>query len=221
MKTKTKAWLALGLGLGALLSGDRAWAANPARLNLNVSVTASLSVAVNSAASSTQTLSWDTANPNQEKVSASTVAVINDSNVVEKWALSTLGRSIDQATGGEGWTLDTSTETLPGADAYTVQAVFGSSNTTLAGCPAAGAASWIQDYAPELTTGLATYGDTATSLFEDSTLTAGGGLPGPDVPASNRLVKNSKRALCWRMFMPASTTFLDQTIQVVVTAQLP
>ena len=223
MKTKTKiktAWLGAILAMTGLATA--ASAANPARLNIDVTITANMSVAVNGGASSTQTVTWSGTPNAQFANDASSVTVLNDSGIIsEKWALSTNGASLNTVTvGGSSWTLRNSSTTI-GADQFAVQAVFGSSNTAAAGCLATGAATWNNDVtAPLITASPVTY--TATT-FAASALNAGGGTHQPDVTVGggNGIVYGgNKRALCWRVIMPDSTaTTEQQNIQLTVTAQ--
>jgi len=209
------AWLALA----GLLGVGKAEAANPAYLNINVAINANLSVAVNGVASSTDTgTTWNTATPNQAFASASSATVTNDSGgTSERWALATNANSIDTGGGSPGsWTVAGSTTSV-GADQFSLQAVFGSSNTALGGCPAAGSGDWNQAFAPLLTTTPVTY---TSAVFADSNLTNGGGTPNPDNTGNNRMFAASKRALCWRIITPNSTSTSDtQNIQVIVSAQ--
>ena len=224
MKTQRKwAW---GAGLAALcwLAAGRAQAANPAYLNIDVAITANFSVSVNAVASSTDTgTNWNTGTANAKLVDASTATVLNDSGgQTEKWALSTNANSIDTGGASPGsWALQTSTNVLPGADQFALQAVFGSSNTATGACPLAAAADWDQSYASPLTAAPVTY---TSTVFADTTLN-NNGTQNPDViagGANGRMFAGSKRALCWRIITPTSTSTSDtQNIQVVVTAQAP
>jgi len=222
--TKTKrTWGVLLAALGWLVVGE-AFAANPAYLNINVAVNANLSVSVNGVTSSTDTgTTWNTATPNDKFASVSSATVRNDSGgQTEKFALSTNGNSIDTGGGSPGvWTLGASSTTV-GNDEFSLQAVFGSSNTALAGCPAATSGDWNQGFAPLLTTSPVTY---TSTTFADSNLINLGGTPNPDVisgGANGRMFAGSRRALCWRIVTPNSTTTANtQNIQVIVTAQNP
>ena len=208
--------------IAALLWAGQALAANPAYLNIDVTVTANLSVSVNGSGSSTHTVTWNTGTPNAALVSAASTTVRNDSGgQTEKWALSTNASSLDTTGGAETWALGASSSSV-GADTFAVQAVFGSSNTIAAGCPAAGAATWdLLATAPVLTNTPATYTDT---LFAASALN-NNGTHQPDATAgaaNGRMQANSQRALCWRVITPATTsTVHQQNIQLVVTAQNP
>jgi hypothetical protein len=219
MNTRTKTWLA-ALGAVAMLGTQaRAAVGNPSRLNIDVAVTASLSVSVNGVQSSTYVgVNWNTNNANQELVALASTTVTNDSNVVEKWNLSTNAQSINTLGNPEQWTLASSTSpALPGVDGFALQAVFGSSNTVAGGCPGVGASSWQNGtVAPLLTSALQQY--TATR-FADGTLTNAGGLSTPDVSASGNMVAATKRVLCWRIVTPSATTTTDtQNVQLIVTA---
>ena len=218
-KTVMGAWLALA---GWLVAG-RAEAANPAYLNIDVAINANLSVAVNDAASSTHTTTFNAATPNEKLVSAASATVRNDSGgQTEKWKLSTNAYSLNTlGVAGSTWSLAGTTTTV-GADEFAVQAVFGSSNTAPGSCPSALSSDWDSSFAPGLTSTPVTY---TSTVFADSSLTASGGTPNPDVTAgaaNGRMFANSKRALCWRIIAPNSTATLDtQNVQVIVTASAP
>lgn len=220
MNAKKTTWLALGLALTGWTAG-RAEAANPARLNINVTITQNLSVAVNEAASSTQTVAWNTATPNDRLVSASSNTVRNDSGgQTERWQLSTAQTL--SASGVDNWTpVDsvTGSSTSVGANAFALQAVFGSSNTAIAGCPVFNSTDWDTDTADLVDTTARTYDNTR---FVGASLTNAGGTPEPDVPANGRMNSDSRRALCWRVITPTSTVATDtQNIQLTVTAIAP
>jgi hypothetical protein len=133
--------------------------------------------------------------------------------------LSTNAGSIDTGGGSAGsWSLSASSTSV-GADSFAVQAVFGSSNTAAGGCPAIGSGDWNQAASPLLTAAPVTY---TSAVFADASLTNGGGTPNPDVAGNGRMFANNKRALCWRIVTPSSTSTTDtQNVQVVVTAQVP
>jgi hypothetical protein len=217
MKTRTKAW-GLALGLLAIASSARAVTTNPARLNIEVTITQNLSVVVNEVASSTQTVPWNAANPNDRLVSPSSVTVRNDSGAqTERWQLSTNLNSIP-ASGTDKWTVS-GDSTAVGSEQFALQAVFGSSNTASNGCPVFNSPDWDLAMAEEVTDTPATY---TSARFADPNLAAGGGTPNPDVAGSGRMLANSKRALCWRVIAPASTVATAaQTIQLIVTALAP
>lgn len=216
-----KAWKKAALAVLALCLSGAAKAAvgTPSNLNIDVAITASLSVSVNGVQSSTYSgVNWNTSNANQELVAASSTTVVNDSNVVEKWALSTNVKSINTLGNPAQWTLKTSTSpALPSADEFAVQAVFGSSNTASGGCPGVGAATWNNGpMAPPLTTAQQLY---TSTRFADTSLTTGGGLATPDVTATGSMLAAGKRVLCWRIVTPSATTTTEtQNIQLIVTA---
>jgi hypothetical protein len=213
-----KTWLgAVVLAVAALSGQAGAVASNPAYLNIDVTITASLSVTVNGVASSTDaTTNW-TGTPNLAVAPTSTVTVQNNSGVLtEGWQLSTNANSL--AASGSTWARSASTTSV-GADAFAVQAVFGSSNTTTCA-----AASWNNStIAAPLGTTPTSY---TTTVYADSALNAGGGVSyQPDNTSTNKMYAYNaatgagQRALCWRVILPASTgTQTLQNIQVVVTA---
>ena len=210
MKTKkmAKVW---GLAMGLLAMAATAQAAtNPARLNINVTITQNLSVLVNE-------LAWNTANVNERLVSPSSATVRNDSGAqTEKWQLSTNLNSIP-ASGADVWAVSADSSAV-GAEQFALQAVFGSSNTAANGCPVFNSADWDEAYATEVTNSLVTYTNT---VFAGASLTNAGGTPNPDT-AAGRMIANSRRALCWRVITPASTVAsATQNIQLTVTAIAP
>ena len=218
MKTSkmTKAW-GLALGLLAMSSSARAAATNPARLNVEVTVTQNLSVVVNEFASSTQTVAWDVSIPNQRLVSPSSATVRNDSGAqTERWQLSTNLNSIP-ASGADLWTVSSDSSAV-GAEQFALQAVFGSSKTASGGCPVFNSPDWDLAMANEVTNGLQTY---TSALFADPNL-ASDGTSNPDDAGTGRMTANSKRALCWRVIAPiSSVATAAQTVQVIVTALAP
>lgn len=219
MKIKIKKWIpCLALMVTEFWIGTaKARAANPAVLNIDVTVTASLSVNVNGYASSTATASgWSPTNT--KLVSASSATVTNDSTgLTERWALSTDTTSIDQGTSGT-WTLVTSTLSTPGNDHFALQAVFGSTNTTVGGCPNATSGDWNVAASTPISVDPQTYTD---STFADSTLSIGGASANPDdSPNPGDMFAGDYRALCWRIDGPSGITQTDtQNIQIIVTAQ--
>ena len=223
-ETLSRVWKKLPTAVALLvvcMSARRADAAvgNPSRLNIDVAVNAQLSVSVNGVNSSTYTsASWNTANANELLVAGSSTTVINDSNVVEKWNLSSNANSINVLGNATQWAMQTSSApTLPGADQFALQAVFGSSNTVAGGCPASGAANWQNgNIAPLITTSLQQY---TSTRFADTALQNLGGLHTPDVTASGNMLSNGKRVLCWRIIAPSATSTCDsQNVQLIVTA---
>jgi hypothetical protein len=219
MNASKKTWLALGLAVAGL-TATGAEAANPSRLNINVSITQNLSVSVNNAQTSTNTVAWNTGSPNERlvPVGLTTSTVLNDSGgTTERWQLSTNLNTMP-VSGTDAWTLSVDSSAVA-AEQFALQAVFGSSNT--AACPIAAAADWDQDTATEITTTPEFY---TSTRFADAALDGGvnGGTPNPDVPANGRMNAGSFRALCWRVITPASTVAsATQNIQLTVTAFAP
>lgn len=207
--------VALGLALG---QAGRAFGASSATLNIDVTIAGSLSVEVDGGASSTQTTNWNAASPSAKLVSAATATVRNSSGGrTEKWSLSTNPYSLS-AVAGSTWSLAGSTSTV-GPDEFSVQAVFGSSGTL--SCPSGAAADWDAPFAPPLTASPVAY---TSTVFADTNLN-NAGTPLPDITAGGadgRMHAGSRRALCWRVITPSSTsTAQTQNIQIVVTAVVP
>ena len=210
----------------AALGAKDASAATSAALNIDVQVTQNLSVNVNGYATSTDTLvSWNTASPNAKLVAASSSTVTNDSGAqTEKWALSTNATSIDQGSAGS-WSLSSSSSSV-GADAFALQAVFGSSATAQGACPNGTSSDWDSAFAQPLTASPVTYTHTT---FADSSLNNGGNgslsLYNPDTASGagdGRMQAANHRALCWRIIAPQTSSTVDtQNVQVIVTAQNP
>ena len=228
-KHKKRLWaltLALAGGLGAL-KAQAAGVGSPSYLNIDVTVNSQVSVAVNGVNSSTYgVVTWNTNTPNQEFTAGtqgSSVTVTNDSNVVEKWWLSASTSSFNVPGNAATWTVSTTSAnattgvTEVGADAFALQAVFGSSGTLAGACPANAAASWnVGAKAPVLKGSLQQYMDTQ---FADTTVGGNGALPDTGSGATSKMTAAGKRVLCWRALMPASTSTSDQqNIQLVVTA---
>ena len=249
---RTNKWRSrLGAGLAGLalwLVGTKEARAlsSTATLNIDVTINQNLSVAIVTSGNytSTEAFNWTvgatsmTANDGSNPV-LSSVTVVNDSGgQTERWGLSTLGNSI-QASGGNGvvWTLTSSTGSQPAADNFAVQAVFGSSMTAAAtggaypACPAISSGDWNKGFAPPLTTSAITYGTVtggATQLVDTSLFAPGTGQPlsstQPDgsSPNTGEMFSGSKRSLCWRLYLPVTTSASGtQNVQIVVTAQAP
>ena len=212
-KRMTTAALMSALAVLASAAG----AANTAQLNINVSITQNLSVSVNNAVTSTQTVNWNTGTPNDRLVSPSSNTVLNDSGAqTERWQLNT--QPSISASGLNNWGVSIDSSAV-GVNQFALQAVFGSSNTAVAGCPAFNSTDWDTDTADEVETGLLTYDNTR---FVGASLTNAGGTPNPDDAGTGRMNANSRRALCWRVITPASTVASDtQNIQLTVTAIAP
>ena len=218
---KMKKTLRLGAGLLAIVAcmAGRAQANNTSSyLNIDVTVTASLSVAVDNVNSSTyQALGWS-GTPNTALVSQTTATVKNDSGILtERWELFTNAQSIDQ-TGGNPWT-NTASTTNVGGDQFAVQAVFGSSHT--ATCPIATAGDWNGSIAATpLGSGVSQAAQyTTAGVLSDTTLTTNGSALPDSATNSGSMLGGNQRALCWRVITPQSTTSAHtQNIQVIVEA---
>ena len=219
MKQTRKTWWLGAAALALLALTGTSEAATSATLNIDVTVSGSKSVQVNAANSSTQTVAWAGV-PNQLLVSPSSATVTNNASIfTEKWALSTNATSIDQGSAGS-WNLGASTSSV-GSDTFGLQAVFGSSNTAVGGCPVAASTDWNQATALPITAALQTY---TSTLFADASLNAGGGTPNPDQTAgalNGNMFAGDFRALCWRVIAPSTvdTSIDTQNIQIIVTAQ--
>jgi hypothetical protein len=211
VKNFKKTWLpAAAMALLALAGrAQAAGVGNPSYLNIDVTISASKSVSVTGQRTSSQSVTFD--GSTFLLVSAATASVKNDSGVLsEGWQLSTTANSIDATTSGAGWTIASSSSNLA-TDNVAVQAVFGSSNTVLAGCPASGATDWQNGaIAPPLTTSAQQYG--TASRYVSSTLTNNGSAS-PD--SGTTLFAGSQRALCWRLAMPQTTTLTTADVQIV------
>ena len=223
MKTQKRTWL------GALLLAVAGLWASPARaltgtssyLNIDVTITAALSVAVDNANSSTYSVTWS-GTPNQQVFTPSSATVTNDSGILtERWKLFTNTNALDTTGGISVWALASSTMVVP-ADQYVVQAVFGSSNTTGTGCDAATSTGTYSNLttAPILTTVIGSGLQYTTAGQLASAELNNDGTHLPDVSTnSGSMLGNKKRALCWRVIMPASTSTTNkQNIQVIVAA---
>ena len=112
MNKRLKTWLGAA---ALLLAGTAAKAGNTSSyLNIDVTITAALSVAVDAANSSTYTVSWS-GTPNQQIFSPSSATVTNDSGILtERWKLFTNANSINTAGGATTWALSGSTITVGG-----------------------------------------------------------------------------------------------------------
>ena len=226
-KTKTTKWKVLGALLAVACLSGKANAFLSGNLNIDVTIGGSKSVTVNGtaapAASTSTVFTYSAAN--QMVVSVGTAAVQNTSGIIsEAWFLSTNGTSLDAVNGGgQTWNLVSSTApALPGADAFAVQAVFGSSST--ASCPASGATDWnVTASALPLTATPVQY--TSTVFADLSLATGGANTPKPDDTVGFAMFASAangagNRALCYRAILPVSTTKTDQQIiQIIVTAE--
>ena len=220
-KTRSATWKWLGAALLAVagLAGRASAGQTTAYLNIDVTISGSKSVSVNTVASSTDSTSvnWTTTN---QVVVGGTVTVQHTSGVLaEGWYLSTNGSSLN--TGGQSWTLAGSSVSVP-AEKFSIQAVIGSSNTTSANC--ANATWYSSTIAPLLTTSLVAYTSGAAFADTAATLNSGGASATPDSGTTQMYSYNAgsgigMRALCWQLRLPASTiATATQNIQVIVTA---
>jgi len=221
MKTSwKKAALAVTLAVSGLsFALTKARAANPAVLNLDVTITAAKSVTVNGVASSTSpanSITWSgVSNASFTAISQASATVANNGVVTEGWELNTNPYTIDTTNvSGSSWQVVASTLTLPGPNQVALQAVFGSSNTIAGGCPLVGSSDWNSSEAAPVTGSVAQY---TSALYADQSLNHLG-TANPD-NGSNQLYAGSQRALCWKLIMPNSTITTDsQNVQIIVTA---
>ncbi len=202
-----KAWQTVLLAAATVALGgiaQKAWAANPATVDITVSMIGSLSVSVDDAANTTRALGPQSANA--LVVIGSSVTVLNDSGgFTEGWELS--------AATADDWTLITSTSDgsgnalPPGADEFVLQALFKDS-----GADSTDPASWGE---PSIVTG-------AGQLYTDALFSAQVGASNgePDTPANGNMFSSSERALMLRLYMPLSdsSSGAPQTIVLTITA---
>ena len=203
---KTKKWLGAAIfGLLATMAGG-AHAANPSYLNIDVAITANVSVAVNTVASSTQSFTWSGA---ASQVSATSATITNDSTYfASQWKLSSSANAWDSVSGAAGWAIGAAAA----ADTLKLQAVIGPSGFS-GSCASGNFASATVAPALSNTTPI-TY--TATVLGDTTGLGAGAS---PDNTSTNKMNAGSSRALCWKMTMPTSTSFTGtQVVPIIVTA---
>ena len=206
MKTKMK-WLgAAVLALVGLAGRANAGQGTSSYLYIDVTITNTLSVSVNSVGASTQSVTWSGASA----LGATAVATVaNDTGyLAERWELKTTQYSADATNGATGWTIGAA----PGVETVEVQAVFVSATGA---CPVLAAAEWNNALiAPALTTSQTAY---TSSLLADTAL--GGAAAQPDNLATTKMNAGSTRGLCWKLGMPTSTALANQQIvPVVVTA---
>ena len=218
-------WTALVLSLAVVgLCAGRAQAAGPlAVLNIDVTISASVAVQVDNAATSTYTAAgWS--QTNRVLASASTATVTNVSGgLSEQWWLATDATSINTAGNSQTWSLVVSTNIADvSGQAFALQAVFVSSAATQ--CPAIGDSTWSSaTTAPALSTVPAQY---TTARFADSQYNATvGGISAPETVSNNTVwayngtTGNGRRGLCWRFMGPTSAITPDkQNVQIIVTA---
>ena len=230
--THAIATLAFAIAASALgLSQAYATQQTTAYLDIDVTVSAALSVEVNSLETSTQNVNWSVTSSSMVSPSSATVTN-NSTGLSERWELSTNATSIDQGTNGS-WSLLTSTTGSIGQDQFALQAVFGSTNTVAGAagsasgaCPSVSSSDWNQSFAPAITTTPQYY--TSTN-FADSSLSISGASANPDCTsaggscvANGDMFDNDYRALCWRILGPSSVSNTDnQVVQIIVTAAMP
>lgn len=224
------------------MTSNRAYAAfmDTARLNIDVAVTAGLSVALADYGThdSTVTYAWSVSNRNFSNSDSSTTVLNDSGGLDEKWSLSTLATSLDQGSDNKPWELlpaaISSTVVMgAGRDHFALLAMFSSSATIVGGCPAQNDTQWDS----------ANYSVTASPVQYDGTkytrLTdAVNGPANPDkldgtssvmrpynpvydVGGTNPNVRFNfgKRALCWKILGPGGVSSPDtQRIPIIVTA---
>ena len=207
MKMKTK-WLGaallalLGLAAGRAEAGQ----GTSSYLYIDVTITNTLSVSVNSVGASSVAVTWS-GTPTLGATSIATVT--NDTGyLAERWELMTTAFSADATDGSTAWTIGGA----PGLETVEVQAVFVSAP---GGCPALAANEWNNALiAPALSTVQTAY---TSSLLADSAL--GGAAAQPDSLAFSKMNAGSSRGLCWKLGMPTSTFRThEQIVPVIVTA---
>jgi hypothetical protein len=210
VKTKTK-WLGAALLAVMGLAAGRAEAGQgtSSYLYIDVTITRTVSVSINSVGASTQNVTWN----GQSALAAGSIASVdNDSGFFsEGWKLDTTAFSADATNGATGWAVGGA----PALETVELQAVFVSAT---GGCPLATGLEWSNALiAPALTTSLQQYGP--ANLFADTTWGTGGANAQPSNTSTNQMVAGGSRGLCWRMGMPTSTALThNQLVPVIVTA---
>jgi hypothetical protein len=208
MNTKTK-WLgAAVLALMGLAAGRaEAGQGTSSYLYIDVTITNTLSVSVNSVGASSQAVTWTGASA----LAATSIATVtNDTGyLAERWELKTTAFSADSTNGATGWTIAGS----PGVETVEVQAVFVSAAAT--SCPLTTGSEWANvSIAPALSVAQTAY---TSALLADTGFS--GANAQPDNLATSRLNAGSSRGLCWKLSMPTSTGLSDaQIVPVIVTA---
>ena len=195
------------MGMLALAAGRARAIQNPAYLNIDVTITNTVSVAVGGIQTSTQSVTWS-GQATLANVLGAPMSVSNDSTYfASQWRFSTPTNSLDSTNGSAGWVIGATA----GTDQVEVQAGIGP--TGLASCAGASFASGVITPALSNTTPI-TY--TQLVLAETTALGAGSA---PDNTANNRMNAGSHRSLCWQLSMPTSTTLTDaQVVPIIVTA---
>ncbi len=194
-----------------------------AALNIDVTISGSISVQVDGAASSSYTAAGWSPN-NRVLVSSARATVINNSGgLSEQWWLATDSTSINTAGNPQTWSLVASTNIADVNDsAFALQAVFITSASF--SCLTKTSERWSDpSVSPPLTPVPAQY--TATRFANPVYDPAYGGMSQPDsvsnntVWAYNSAIGYGRRILCWRILGPSSTTTPDtQNVQIIVTA---
>ena len=192
-------------------------------LNIDVTISAAVSVQVDGAGSSSYTaVGWSPTN--RVLVSPSTATVTNVSGGLnEQWWLSTRANSINITGNAKTWSLAASTiTTAVGADSFAVQAVFVSSVAVQ--CPAYNDWRWATASATPLTTVPAQYTGIQNQFWFNEYDTVDH-QSWPDNLANNTMsayiaaTGAGQRALCWRVVGPSTTSTPEmQNIQIIVTA---
>jgi hypothetical protein len=222
MNIKTWKWMGvIALALIGLAGKAQAGVGTSSYLNIDVTISAALSVAVDAVNSSTYAVTW-TGTPNQILTSPSSATVTNDSGILtERWKLFTNASSLNVSGGAGTWSLGASTTSV-GADTFVVQAVFASSNTASGGCAAVtSTGTWSNlTTAPILTTSLVAGLQYTTAGQLVAADVMNNGTASPDVATnSGSMLGGNKRALCWRIITPTSTsTTQTQNVQIMVAA---
>lgn len=245
--TKWNSWKGLIVGAAVALFGllsAKANAANTytssATLNIDVTINASAEVAIDGAGASTSTaVSWNPAT----QISASgdlssTATVTNPGNLVERWYLSA-NNAEDLGSGG-AWTISESTNiTDEMTDTFAILAVFASSATTAAGCPASNAAIWgststvVTACSPSLGNCSFTQGNAGNAygaagagpnyqnnVYVGQNILGASSCPDTGCGANNyQMLPNTatptgsgKRALCWKIIEPKFTDTTDEQV---------
>ena len=187
-----------------LALAGRAWAANPSYLNIDVTITNTVSVSVGGLQTSTQSVTWSGATTLANVTTP--VAVKNDSTYfASSWKFSTPTTSFDSTNGNAGWTI----ATPAGLETVAVQVALGP--TGLGSCTGA---VWTNMAVTPSLTNAAPITFTQSVLAETTQLGAG------SAPDSGTLLNaQSQRQLCWQLTMPTSTSLTHaQVVPIVVTA---
>ena len=238
-KTTRKTWaLAALAALGLWCARPAGATTNPARLDLTVTFTGTLSVTVDGVQYSTRDLG--SLNAGATYVPASSATVRNDSSgLTEKWQLSAVDVSTTDS--NNKWTVVNTTGSTPGgnacssgggscpaADQVALQALFISSQTAGVSCPINTNGDW-DVYMSTVDGNAKNY--TSTRYADINPATAANypwGSPDVTTPAARdgnmyatvgRSDGAGKRGLCVRLTMPAGSADLDtHIIRLTITA---